>query len=177
MRLFFALWPDAALRRQLGALAGTLAQRAHGNAVPEAKAHMTLAFLGEVPVERSPAVCDAASRVEGEGFELVLDEVGSFRAAKVAWAGSSRGHPALIALQSSLAHELATEGFALESRPFAAHVTLVRRAASPIGRAGIEPMTWRVRDFALVASDTGRGTYEVGKTWELGARLRGATRP
>ena len=161
MRLFFALWPDAAVRRQLGALAGTLAERARGKGVPEAKAHMTLAFLGEIPVERFAAAGDAASRVAGQAFDLLLDEVGSFRAARVAWAGSSRGHPSLTALQSNLARELAAAGFVLESRPFAPHVTLVRRIAQPIAREAVEPIAWQVRDFALVVSDTVKGSYEV----------------
>ena len=133
MRLFFALWPDDRLRAGLERLGIDLAARAEGKAVPAAKVHMTLAFLGEVPVDRFAAAADAASRVTGEAFELVLDEVGAFRPARVAWAGSSAGHPALTILQSGLAAELRREGFHLESRPFAAHVTLVRRI----------PVRWR----------------------------------
>ena len=168
MRLFFALWPDDALRRRLERLATELAQRAQGKAIPAAKLHMTLAFLGEVSVERLPAALDAASRVKGEAFELHLDEVGALRSAPVAWVGSARGHPACTALQSALAAALRDAAFELESRPFAAHLTLARRIARPVAREPIAPIAWRVRDFALVASDTGKGTYEVVRTWRLG---------
>ena len=161
MRLFFALWPGERLRRELEALAVGLAQRAQGKAVPAAKVHMTLAFLGEVPAARFPLAVDAASRVKGEAFAFALDEVGAFRSAHVAWIGSAAGHPALTALQAGLADELRREGFELESRPFAAHVTLARRTKHPIARQAVQPIAWRVHDFALVASDTGKGIYEV----------------
>ena len=165
MRLFFALWPDERLRRSLERVAADLAARARGKAVPAAKVHMTLAFLGEVPMDLFPAAVDAASRVKAEPFELVLDEVGAFSSAHVAWVGSGAGHPALTALQSDLAGELRREGFELESRPFAAHVTLARRIVRPIAREALQPIAWPVRDFALVASDTGKGTYEVRRSW------------
>lgn len=161
MRLFFALWPHEALRRRLERLAADLSLRAQGKATAVAKIHMTLAFLGEVPRERFPAAVEAASRAGGEAFELVLDEIGSFRSAQVAWIGSSNGHPALTALRSRLAAELRREGFELETRPFAAHVTLARRILRPIERQAVEPVAWPVRDFALVSSDTGKGSYEV----------------
>ena len=167
MRLFFALWPDDRLRASLGRLGIDLAARVEGKAVPAAKVHMTLAFLGEVPADRFLEAAGAASRVAGEAFELVLDEVGAFRSARVAWVGSSAGHPALTKLQSALAAELRAEGFLLESRPFAAHVTLVRRISRPMAREAVQPIAWRVRDFALVASDTGKGSYEVGRSWKL----------
>ena len=173
MRLFFALWPGPGVRAELAGLGVRLAERARGKAVPEAKLHMTLAFLGEVPAEQFERACEAASRVSAEGFELVLDEVGSFRSAHVAWVGASRMDPALASLQSRLAGELLKAGFELETRPFAAHMTLVRRASVAIPAESIEPVAWRVDEFVLVTSDTGRGTYEVGMT----ARLRGATRP
>jgi 2'-5' RNA ligase len=93
VRLFFALWPDDALREALGRVGLVLAARAQGKPVPAAKLHMTLAFLGEVPAERLAPAVDAAARVKGEAFELLLDEVGAFRSARVAWVGSTAGHP------------------------------------------------------------------------------------
>src|SRR4029077_1879359 len=111
--------------------------------------------------------CNAASRGRAEGFDLGLDEAGSFRASRVAWAGAGHAPRALASLQSDLAGELARAGFELESRPFAAHVTLVRRAAAAIASEPIAPVAWRVDEFVLVASDTGRGTYEVGRRWGL----------
>jgi 2'-5' RNA ligase len=168
MRLFFALWPDDALRRSLERIGAALSQRTQGKAVPAAKVHMTLVFLGEVPEGRFAHAVAAASRVKGEAFDLALDEVGAFRSAHVAWIGAAQGHPALSALQSGLAGQLLSEGFELESRPFAAHVTLARRIARPIAREGVEPIAWRVRDFSLVASDAGKGSYEVKESWRLG---------
>jgi 2'-5' RNA ligase len=57
--------------------------------------------------------------------------------------------------------------FILERRPFAAHVTLLRKARKP---AAIEPLPqveWPVREFALVDSDLSR--YEVLERFRLGS--------
>ena len=167
MRLFFALWPDDGVRAQLAELGASLAARAGGRAVPAAKLHLTLSFLGEVPDARVPRALEAAGSVRGAPFELAIEAAGSFRDARVAWAGPSRMPPALAALQSSLELELASAGFAPEARPFAAHVTLARGIAKPLPRETMSPIGWRVREFVLVRSETGRGSYVVMERWNL----------
>ena len=51
-RLYFALWPDAALRATIARVAAGPAAVAGGRAVPAADLHVTLAFLGGVPAAR-----------------------------------------------------------------------------------------------------------------------------
>jgi 2'-5' RNA ligase len=168
VRLFFALWPDDTVRASLGAVAASIAARAQGRAVPAAKLHITLSFLGEVDEDRTARAIEAANAVRGTGFEFEIDTVGSFRAAHVAWAGLSRTPPALTALQSQLDRELRARGFALEDRPFSAHATLARRIARAIPREATAPVDWKVREFVLVRSETGRGSYTVMERWNLG---------
>jgi RNA 2',3'-cyclic 3'-phosphodiesterase len=167
-RLFFAVWPDAGAAARLSALAGDVARVSGGKAVPAAKIHLTLAFLGEIVPDRALAAIEAARGVRFAPFALTLDSVGSFRAARVAWAGSLAPQPALEMLQADLAVRLRAAEFALEERPFSAHATLARRAMRAVPRARIEPVAWTVDAFTLVRSETGTGRYEVVETFPPG---------
>lgn len=167
-RLFFALWPDEDAARALAGLSESLAARAEGKPVPPEKIHLTLAFLGEVAPVRADAARRAAATVRTRAFELVLDQVGSFRSARVAWAGCAHAPPGLAALQGFLATALRERDFVLEERPFAPHLTLVRKAAKAIARAPLPPIVWPARELTLVRSETGTGRYMVTDTWPLG---------
>ena len=165
-RLFFALWPDEAARRKLEALARDVALVAEGKPVPAEKIHLTLAFLGEVPAERGAAAIEAAQATRGAPFALALDRVGSFRKAKVAWAGASQPPSELVALQAALAANLAARGFALEERAFAPHLTLARKIARPLPPAAIAPIAMHALALALVVSE-GTGRYTTLQSWPL----------
>jgi 2'-5' RNA ligase len=167
MRLFFALWPGERLRASLAELAGTLAALAGGTPVPAVKIHLTLAFLGEVEPGSLARVQEAARQACARRFELALDQVGSFRGARVAWAGPRRVPRALVELQSSLDRGLRERGFRLDERPFAAHVTLARKIAAQVPLAPIPAIRWRPRELVLVRSETGTGRYEVLESWPL----------
>jgi 2'-5' RNA ligase len=164
-RLFFALWPDEAAAAKLASLAGGLAGRSKGKAVPVEKIHLTLAFLGSVADER---VADLlAVRVDAASFTMRLDCAGAFPKVGVAWAGAESPPPELLALQSKLMRKLARLGFGLEERAYVPHVTLVRKVRGPIARAGIEAIEWPVGEVALVRSDTGTGRYTRISGWHL----------
>jgi len=170
MRLFFALWPTEEARTRLAALAARAARDAQGKPVPAEKLHVTLAFLGDVAPERIDAARDAASTVSGSGFRLAIDRVGSFRDARVAWAGCARMPPALADLQRGLAGALERAGFAPEERPYTPHITLARRTRRELASGAVHPVAWTVRQYALVRTDFGKGTYTVLKEWRLGGR-------
>lgn len=158
-RLFFAVWPSQPASLALGELARAVAQRCGGRPVPAEKIHLTLAFLGEVPAERFRGVLDAAAAVPPASFDLRIDRLGAFRRSRVAWAGTTRLHPALAALQAALESELRERGFTLEERPFAPHVTLARKAERTLVAQSIEPLVWRVRGYRLVRTEPGTGKY------------------
>jgi 2'-5' RNA ligase len=173
VRLFFALWPDDTVRAALADLGQSVAARAQGRAVPSARLHVTLAFLGEVADERESAVREAANAVRASRFQFAVDEVGSFPSARVAWAGLSKMPVELSTLQSSLAGELRDRGFTLEDRAFTAHVTLARRIAKNIAREPVAAIAWGASEFVLVRSETGRGRYSVLERWNLEGRREG----
>jgi 2'-5' RNA ligase len=167
MRFFLALWPGERERRALAQVAQSLAELASGKAVPPEKIHLTLAFLGEIAPERMASVREAAGEIRGKSFELVLDGVGSFRKARVAWAGSSVLPAGLARLQADLEARLRAREFTLDERPFAAHVTLVRKIAHPVPAAPMPPIRWSADAFVLVRSETGTGRYSIVESWSL----------
>ena len=167
-RLFFALEPEEDALGLLSRCAHALAAEVGGRAMPPDKIHLTLAFLGEVGDAQAAVAEEAAAAVAARPFTLVLDRFGSFRRAGVAWAGASAPPPELGLLQGSLAVQLEARGFALEPRPFAPHVTLVRKVERPMRDAVLAPVAWRVTDFGLVRSNLGTGKYETVRRWPLG---------
>ncbi len=167
-RLFFALWPDEDAARHLAALSESVAARVEGRPVPRNRIHLTLAFLGELAPARAEEAMRAGESTRSSAFDLVLDQVGSFRAARVAWAGCDRAPAGLKTLQTRLAKALRARDFALEERPFAAHVTLARKISRTLAREPMPPIVWQAREYTLVRSEAGTGRYTVLESWPLG---------
>jgi 2'-5' RNA ligase len=158
MRLFFALWPlqDAALALE------RWAQGLEGRHTGRDKIHMTLAYLGEADVQKAAS---AGRRVQAPPFRLALDEASYWSHNKIVWAGPSQVPAEMTRLVQALQLELYKESFILERRPFAAHVTLVRKApAQPL--PALRPIEWPVQELTLVASSG--GVYRTLERFALG---------
>jgi 2'-5' RNA ligase len=159
-RLFIALWPPSAAAARLAAVAEAMARGDGGRPMPAEKIHLTLAFLGEVPELRVAAALEAARAASFAPFMVRLDRLGGFRRAKVGWAGSSRPSAKLLALQAALDGQLRARDFGLEARPFAPHVTLVRKIERPVAAGTIVPaVAWRADALTLVRTLPGSGRY------------------
>ena len=167
MRLFFALWPDAAAAAELAALGTKMAILAGGKPVPQAKIHLTLAFLGDVDDGALEIARRAPDGMEHAAFDMVVDQVGSFRGARVAWAGCREPARELVMLQADLADRVRSLGFALDERPYTPHVTLARKITRPVGRRPDGPIRWRAGAVALVRSELGKGSYATLEEWVL----------
>lgn len=165
-RVFFALWPDDALRAQLSDAANTLGSALHGRAVPAHNLHLTLRFLGPLSPDRLAAACDAAAAVRAAPLAFVLDRFGLWDGPRVAWLGNNEVAPDLRTLVTGLTTALESAGFAAESRRFRPHVTLWRDARAH-GRLPVAPvLAWRAREFALVESRPGQPYGIIGQ-WKL----------
>jgi len=166
-RLFLALWPDEDAAHSLADLSASVAAQSGGKRVPRERIHLTLAFLGELAAARAEQARRAAEATRTRPFELVLDQIGAFRVARVAWAGCSHPPQGLKTLQVRLSKALESSDFALEERPFAAHVTLARKISGAVTRAPMPPIAWQAREFTLVRSEPGTGRYTVLERWPL----------
>ena len=166
-RLFFAIWPDEESAKRLAVLARELAGAAGGKPVPAAKVHLTIAFLGALAPARAALAREAGAATRAAPFDLSLDRRGSFRGARVAWAGCEATAPGLARLHDALARSLRDRGFELEERDFAPHVTLVRRIERAVERRETEAIAWRTGALTLVRSEPGTGDYKVVERWIL----------
>lgn len=97
--------------------------------------HLTLAFLGDTFAARIPGLVSALDGAAGavRPFDLDIGGLGSFgspRAPRVIWAGTAEAPAALRDLHGRVAEVLRSHGVPLETRPFAAHVTLGRVRSS-----------------------------------------------
>jgi 2'-5' RNA ligase len=158
MRIFFALWPPDETARLLAGWAQAAQRLTGGKPTEAAKIHLTLAFLGDADVQRAST---AARRVHAAIHDLPIEQARHWRGNDIVWAGPRETPPPLKALFESLSLELYREQFILERRPFAAHVTLIRKARS----AKLPPLPaveWPVREFLLVRSalSSKGSTYE-----------------
>jgi 2'-5' RNA ligase len=168
VRLFFALWPDDAVRVQLERWSRELHALCGGRATRPENLHVTLAFLGGVEDTRVAEIERAASEVAPKVVSLVLDRPGYWKNNRIAWAGASMVPPELVALVSELRGALAKSQIGFDAKPFASHVTLLRDAREPKGMSALDPIPWKVDGFALVQSVTlPRGSrYEIRKSWK-----------
>ena len=148
MRLFFALWPPADTARALAQWASEAQRATGGKTTPEEKIHLTLAFLGEADPARASA---AARRVRAAAHELPIEEARYVRENQMVWVRPRGTPPALNALFERLSVALYREEFILERRPFAAHVTLIRKACGAKLPA-LPAVHWPVTEFLLVRS-------------------------
>ena len=152
LRLFFALWPDAATRAALERWSVAIHRVAGGRATRPDSIHMTLAFLGDCDPDRLDGLKAAAAGVRTEPFELVLDEAGFWKHNRIAWTGATQTPEALATLVDDLRSGLVAAGFAFDPKPFVPHVTLVRKARPAFAMPALEPIRWRVTGFVLVRS-------------------------
>jgi len=166
-RLFFALWPDDAVRAALVDWATALRRECGGRPTRPGNLHMTLAFLGDTDLARVDELKRAAGGVTPRDFELAVDQPGYWKHNRIAWAGASADPPALVEMVDELRAALKAARFRFDAKPFVSHVTLLRKARAPARMPALAPIVWRGSGFALIRSVPGPdGTeYAVEGEW------------
>ena len=164
-RLFFALWPDAALRRQIAALSRQVCD----HPVPAGNLHLTLLFLGMHNDAARQCFCTAAEHVQGSEFTLSLDHYGGWGRKRIQWLGSSEPPAALGELASAITDAMAGCGIEAEKRHFVPHVTLSRKAKNPIEGPAPAAVCWSASDFVLAESVSSPNgvRYVILERWKL----------
>jgi 2'-5' RNA ligase len=171
-RLFFALWPDDALRSVLARRLPPLLDGIQGKPQRADQWHVTLEFLGAVASDRQPAVRAAADRVEAGPVHVAFDQLDHWRRPQVYCLAASSTPAPLARLVAGLRAALSAEGFEPESREYRPHVTLARKVRKAPIRPLDEPLEWRAERFALVRSvtDPAGSRYEPLHWWNLPRR-------
>ena len=133
VRSFIAIELPDELKTALSKLEAQLKSGKHSSVkwVNPNSIHLTLKFLGNVAVDRMAAITQTIENtVQGiSPFRLEVKGLGAFpnlNRVKVVWVGVSGEIDRLNHLQQRLEPNLARLGFAPESRPFSAHLTIAR---------------------------------------------------
>jgi 2'-5' RNA ligase len=178
-RVFFALWPDEALRTALADAAREAVRACGGRPVPAQNLHVTLAFLGSVPERRIPELTSLARRVanafpaDAVPLRLTFGRLEHWKKPQIVCATVSEEFPSTAAPIESLADALKREavgaGFAPDLKPFHAHVTVARKVARPTRSLDMHSVPWSFTGFALVESHTAAAgaLYSVIESWSL----------
>jgi 2'-5' RNA ligase len=135
VRSFVAVHINDAVRQALAEAQAALRKAGArvGWVAPE-NIHLTLAFLGDIPGERVPAIAGGLDEIAGRvhPFSFEVGGLGFFggRRPKVIWAGVGEGGEALVQLQKDVATLLRRLEIPIEERPFHPHLTLGRARSS-----------------------------------------------
>lgn len=147
-RLFYALWPNEDVARQLAQRQAPIdgGRKSHARDF-----HLTLAFLGVQPPHLLPGLVQTVDEIEFNPLDFILDRYGSFERQKVVWAGMSQVPQGLVRLRQRLLEmpALAQLDYRREAR-FVPHVTLARKALMP--QVAFESISWRSPCLALAES-------------------------
>jgi 2'-5' RNA ligase len=165
LRLFFALGCPPELAEAIDTWRSHL--HLHGRPVATANLHLTLAFLGQQPRARVAELQGLAGALHATAFDLHLDRLGRHRSGLL-YLAPSHTPEALLELVEQLNSNLSSASIQLESRPFLAHLSLLRHC--PMQAIDASPsFDWPVTRFSLFASEQNtRGThYRQLHTWPL----------
>jgi len=142
--------------------------------------HLTLKFLGEVPVDQHDMIAQALSRAAEEHGGLTLGTAGlgcfpNSHSPRVVWVGLGGDKDALHQLRDSVERAIAPLGYPTENRPFSPHLTLgrIRRDAARadaqrlggIVREAVAPraVDWPVTELILFRSELKPGCTDYTK--------------
>lgn len=167
-RLFFALWPDAQARAALVQWQRAVQPLCGGRAMHPDDVHLTLAFLGDTPIELLTPIKSVASAVSGEPFALRVNQLRYWKHNRIVWAGLEDEPGALTALVDDLRAKLRAAGIRFDVKAFVPHITLFRNARAMGPWPVLPAIDWHVDGFALIrATGHKRPRYGVEARWSL----------
>jgi 2'-5' RNA ligase len=150
--------------------------------------HLTVKFLGEIPVSQVERLSESVARATKPlaPFKLIAEHCGVFPThgpPRILWIGITDPDKQLAHLHVRLEEECAIAGFPKEPRPFHPHLTIARlrhsenaRSLSTAHRAlNFEPAPIDVSQLLLIRSQPGKegSKYNVISRHVLGERERG----
>lgn len=164
VKVFFALWPDAAERRVLAEWQTPLQRLCGGRAMHGETLHNTLVFIGHIELSRLEALWLAAQEVSAACFGLCFDAARYWGHNHIVYAAPGHVPQQLAQLVNALEQRLTMHRFKFEQRAYKPHVTLLRNAHwSDDPLPEMQPVCWQIQDFALVQAvhQDGLASYRV----------------
>jgi|ERR1700679_2333446 2'-5' RNA ligase len=164
MRLFFALWPDDDVTRQLAEIGRQLKLDSGSRRVDPKNYHVTLAFVGEVSATKLAVLQQIGRSLRVPRFTFNCDSIEFWRGSQVVVTAVRAAPPGLLDLWRKL-----NDALELPRETLRAHVTLARKVAQAPVLQAMSPIVWRPTRFSLIRSDTGgvESAYTVLDTWSL----------
>ena len=172
-QVFFAILPDAGAGADAARTARMLCTRNGLTGVQRARRVLHISLLGMGPYAAIPQVVleaahRAAAAVVLPPFDLEFDRAASFggtlRWPVVLYGGE--GDNGARMLRRALISQFETVGFAFKTKPFIPHMTLLYDRRQ-IAEQSVEPIRWRVREFALIHSLHGHTQHIPLARWKL----------
>ena len=166
-RLFFALWPNNATRKQIA----KINQSIHSEGLRKVKAdnlHVTLVFLGNVDAELEAIIRLRMKNISVQDFSICFDRFAFWRKPRILCLTTQQYDQQLLILVDALRKELERCGMIMEDRAYKAHITLARKARRLI-EIERQPIAWQAQSFCLVESlSTPDGVhYQVLQRWNF----------
>lgn len=169
VRVFYALWPDRSANSALTEAARHLHRVVRGRPTRDDSIHLTLAFVGDVDGARLAELMAPPPGLTVPRFSLTFDRWGCWPRNGIAWMAPTRVPERLRELVGGMEAWLRDSGFEIDARPFAPHVTLIRKAKCVPLPDLAPPLEWRVDEFVLVRSTLASegSRYEIIGRWQL----------
>lgn len=151
-RLFFALWPDETTRAALRHWTQPLKKQLSVRWVRPAHYHVTLVFLGPVPLAQIEPLQQLAAALPFAPFELALPRLEFWPRPQVLCLAADAVPQPLAQLVENLNGVARQLGLPVERRPFRPHLTLARKVRQGLAEPGAPQLAWPVREYCLVES-------------------------
>ncbi len=156
-RVYFALWPDPALRAELSAAVAPVLTGLGGRPVQPANLHLTLEFIGAVAASQLDRLLALGATLSWPAVTLTLDYPEWWRGSQALVLRVLAPAEPLLALQAALRRRIAELGLAVDDRPYRPHVTIAREVAAQPAHATPVSVAWRAATVALIESHPAPG--------------------
>ena len=168
-RVFFALWPDEAVREQFMQWARLLHETCGGGITRSGNLHITLVFLGNVASSRLGELKLLAGELGGSAFNLNFTAPGYWSHNRIVWAAPDETPRVLSDFVKTLEQSLQIAGFSFDERPYVSHLTLLRKARWDPPAHPLKSIKWEISEFVLLRSNQAerRAEYEIVGRWPL----------
>ena len=152
IRVFFAIFPNEFVQKQLAHQAEILEPTCGGRKIRTQNFHLTLLFLGDVSTNRIAILQQTMKNISAKKFELSLDKICYWKRNQITYIQANQFPNELFFLVDSLKIALSEAGFLFDKYIYNPHVTLVRKATHSAEIDLPIPIKWEVNEWFLIQS-------------------------